>query len=200
MGRVLLIGSGNRDKTRELEALLAETDWTVKSLREFPAVDEPEEDRDTFEGNALLKARYYGQTFGVACVADDSGIVVDALDGAPGVYSARYAGHGCTYSDNNKKLLRELAGKPDRTARFVCCAAFYGQDEESFTEVGTCEGVVAPEPRGTHGFGYDPLFIPQGFSQTFGELKPERKHAISHRGKAFRAMARRLTEYSASST
>lgn len=192
MSRVLLIGSGNRDKTRELEALLAAATWEVKNLRDFPDVDEPEEDADTFEGNALLKARYYGDHFGVACVADDSGIVVDALDGAPGVYSARYAGEGCTYEANNAKLLGELADASDRTARFVCCAAFRDVNGEMFTETGVCEGAVALKPCGRNGFGYDPIFIPEGHCESFGELSPDIKHAISHRGKAFRALAQRL--------
>lgn len=195
MSKVLLIGSGNRDKARELETLLAGTGWEVKSLKDFPEVDEPEEDADTFEGNALLKARYYGERFHLPCVADDSGIVVDALDGAPGVYSARYAGEGCTYADNNAKLLRELNGKVSRAARFVCCAAFCDVNGETFTELGTCEGVIAPEPRGENGFGYDPIFIPDGYDQTFGELPPETKHDISHRGKAFRALAQRLRDW-----
>lgn len=194
MNNVLLIGSGNKDKSRELQALLDGSGWDVKSLKDFPDVDEPVEDQDSFEGNALLKAKYYGEHFGVACVADDSGLVVDALGDAPGVYSARYAGENCTYDDNNAKLLRELAGETDRAAHFVCCAAFYGIDGETFTETGTCDGTIASEPRGTNGFGYDPVFIPAGYDQTFGELPPQTKHAVSHRGKAFRALAQRLKQ------
>lgn len=197
MARVLLIGSGNRDKCRELQSLLEDSAWDVRSLGQFPETIEPVEDADTFEANAMLKARYYAAQFGVACVADDSGILVDALAGAPGVHSARYAGLNCSYDDNNRKLLRELAAIPTskRTARFVCCAAFHDPDGDSFTEMGTCEGIIAPAPRGSNGFGYDPVFVPEGFIQTFGELEPHQKHAISHRGKAFRAIARRLATY-----
>ncbi len=199
MSRVLLIGSGNRDKSRELRELLKDTGWVVKDLRDYPEIDEPIEDADTFEGNALLKARYYGDRFKVACVADDSGIQVDALNGAPGVYSARYAGEECSYDDNNEKMLRELTDVADdkRTARFVCCAAYYDPtDGESFTEFGTGEGRIASEQRGANGFGYDPLFIPKDHDRTFGELPPATKHAISHRGEAFGKMAQRLVALS----
>lgn len=186
--RVLLIGSGNRDKAAELASLLDGLPWVVRSLRDYEPVEEPEEDGATFAENALKKARYYGQRFGVACVADDSGLAVDALDGAPGVYSARYAGEDCTYADNNAKLLRALDGLPPakRTARFVCCAALLFEDETVRLETGTVEGRIADACRGDSGFGYDPLFIPEGHSQTFAEMAPADKHAISHRGRAFR--------------
>ena len=184
----LLIGSGNRDKAAELAHILEGLPWTIHSLRDYPEVEEPIEDGATFEENALKKARYYGQQFGVACVADDSGLVVDALDGAPGVYSARYAGEGCTYADNNAKLLNALRDTPEseRTARFVCCAALVLPDGRSHIELGTVEGRIAAEYRGANGFGYDPVFIPQGHDVTFGEMDPADKHAISHRGRAFR--------------
>ena len=196
MARVLLIGSGNRDKREELAHLLQGSDWEVKSLKDFEEVDEPEETEDTFEGNALLKARYYGGRFGVACVADDSGIEVDALDGAPGVYSARYAGEDCTYDDNNCKLLDAIRDVPDekRTARFVSCAAFVDTDGTEHVELGTVEGKLAHETSGENGFGYDPLFIPSGHDKTFGHFTREEKAAVSHRGKAFRAMCVYLRE------
>ncbi len=196
MTKTLLIGSGNPDKSKELQRLLANTDWHVKGLSDFPSVDEPEEDQDTFEGNGLLKARYYSEKFGLPCVADDSGIEVDALDGAPGVYSARYAGEECSYDDNNRKLLEALAELPDekRGARFVCCAAFVDPQGAMHVERGTVEGRIAHELRGTNGFGYDPLFIPQGCSETFAELEPDVKHSMSHRGRAFRAMCEYLSK------
>lgn len=196
MGKTLLIGSGNRDKAAELEGLLQGTAWEVKTLRDFPPVAEPEETETTFEGNALLKARYYGAAFKVACVADDSGIEVDALDGAPGVYSARYAGENCTYDDNNRKLLDALKDVPlaKRRARFVCCAAFVDEDGTEHIELGTVEGIVAPAARGSNGFGYDPVFIPSGFEQTFGELNPLVKSSVSHRGEAFSKMSAWLAE------
>lgn len=193
MSRPLLIGSNNLEKAAELRELLAGLPFEIKSLRDFPTVDEPDETEDTFEGNALLKARYFHNHFGVWTVADDSGLEVDALNGAPGVYSARYAGDNCTYDDNNRKLLNALAEVPreERTARFVCCAAFINGDI-SHTERGTVEGRIAFEGRGKNGFGYDPLFIPGGHSQTFGELTPDAKHALSHRGQAFLQMRRFL--------
>ncbi len=190
MSRVLLIGSGNKDKARELSAMLADLPWEVKGLGDFPVVEEPEETEDTFEGNALLKAKYYSEHFGVACVADDSGLAVDALDGAPGVYSARYAGEDCTYADNNEKLLDALAqvSWPERTARFLCCAAFCPLEGETHTVLGTVEGHIAVDSSGASGFGYDPVFVPEGHDQTFAEMRPEEKHAISHRGRAFTAL------------
>jgi XTP/dITP diphosphohydrolase len=196
VAKTLLIGSGNRDKAAELEGLLHGTAWVVKTLCDFPEVPEPEETETTFEGNALLKARYYGGKFGVACVADDSGIEVEALGGAPGVYSARYAGANCTYDDNNRKLLAALNDVPaaKRRARFVCCAAFVDCDGMEHIELGTVEGFVAPSPRGSNGFGYDPIFVPSGFEQTFGELNPLVKSSVSHRGEAFGKMSAWLAE------
>ena len=150
MRRVLLIGSNNKDKAHEIRALLGDTPWDVKSLADLTPVPEPEETEKTFEGNALLKARYYAGRFDVACVADDSGIEVDALDGAPGVYSARYAGEDCTYADNNRKLLAALEHVPEerRRTRFVCMAAFVDEEGGEHVEQGTVEGVIAPECRG----------------------------------------------------
>jgi XTP/dITP diphosphohydrolase len=191
MAEVLLIGSGNRDKARELATLLTGLPWDVRCLKDYPEVAEPEEDGSTFEENALKKARYYGAHFDVACVADDSGLSVDFLDGAPGVYSARYAGEGCSYADNNEKLLDALAGLPwhERTARFVCCAAFVPREGSAVHVVeGVVEGHIAVAPSGRRGFGYDPLFVPTGDERTFAEMAPEEKHAVSHRGRAFAAM------------
>jgi XTP/dITP diphosphohydrolase len=189
----LLIGSGNRDKAQELADLLAGLSWEVLSLADVEPVDEPEETGATFADNALLKARFYAERFGMACVADDSGLEVDHLDGAPGVYSARYAGDGCTYADNNRKLLAALEGVPSaqRTARFVCCAAFVADGIEH-TEHGTCEGRITEENRGGNGFGYDPIFIPTGHTRTFGEMTVPEKQALSHRGHAFRQIRRYL--------
>ncbi len=190
VARVLLIGSGNRDKALELRLLLAGTDWDVRSIADYAEVEEPVEDVDTFDGNAMLKAKYYGELFNVACVSDDSGIEVDALDGEPGVYSARYAGEVCTYADNNRKLLEALSGVEDgkRGARFVCCAAYLSEDGRSHTEFGEVRGKIIRESRGESGFGYDPVFIPEGSELTFGEMAPSEKKTLSHRGEAFRKM------------
>lgn len=194
MPETLLIGTGNAHKVSEIAELLKGLPWQVKSLKEFEPVPEPEEKGGTFEANALIKARYYSRCFGVPCLADDSGLCVDALDGAPGVYSARFAGPGCTDADNNAKLLRLLqtADWYERTARFVCCAAFAAPGREAFTTRGEIEGHIAVEPFGKHGFGYDPLFVPDGFEETFAELGPAQKNAISHRARAFAAMKARL--------
>ena len=187
--RPLLIGSGNRDKAAELAELLAGLPWEVKSLADFPTVPEPVEDGMTFEANALKKARYFCRRFNVPCVADDSGLQVDALDGAPGVFSARYAGEECTYADNNAKLLSALKDVPKekRTARFVCCAAYVDPQRRTQVEMGVVEGRIALENRGDNGFGYDPLFIPDDADgRTFAEMSTAEKQAISHRGRAFR--------------
>lgn len=197
MAEVLVIGSGNRDKARELAELLKGLPWEVKSLADFAPVAEPEETGATFEENALLKARYYSAALGgVACVADDSGLAVDALGGAPGIYSARYAGEGCTYADNNEKLLDALADFAwhERTARFVCCAAFHHPQGEEHTALGTVEGHISMEAFGENGFGYDPLFVPAGEDRTFGEMSAKEKHALSHRGRAFAQMRAWLAE------
>lgn len=190
MRNKLLIGSANTGKARELAALIAGLPWEVISLRDLPEVDAPEETGATFAENAVLKARYYGDRFDVACVSDDSGLVVDALGGAPGVLSARYAGEAADDRENNKKLLQALEGMPwhERAARFVCCAAFYQPGEEVHLEEGEVYGRIAAAAFGSGGFGYDPLFVPDGHEETFGEMSLEQKHAISHRGRAFRKM------------
>lgn len=190
MSDVLLLGTKNRHKVRELADLLDGVSWTVKGLDAFPDVPTPDEDGETFEENALFKARYYSNCHRVACVADDSGLVVDALGGAPGVLSALYAGKHGDDAANNAKLLGELADVPDerRTARFVCCAALALPSGAHHVVRGVVEGRVASVPRGAAGFGYDPLFVPDGYDQTFGELDHRVKQAISHRARAFQAL------------
>jgi len=197
VSRELVVASGNRDKAAEVAKLLADTSWRIRTLADYPPIEAPVEDGETFEENALLKARYYAAAVGAPCVADDSGLEVDALNGAPGVFSARYAGEGCSYADNNAKLLRELAahsGKASRQARFRCCAAYVDPDGTELVAEGAVEGHIAAEPRGANGFGYDPVFIPEGFDATFGELPPETKHAISHRGRALQQLRDLLAE------
>jgi len=186
----LLIGTGNPGKAAELEELLRGLPWSVKGLADFPPVAEPVEDGETFEANAVKKARYYSECFGVACVADDSGLEVGALDGAPGVISARYSGQDATPDKNNAKLLAALGGTQDseRGARFVCCIALARPGLDVHLETGMVEGRVAPTLRGPNGFGYDPLFIPEGHTRTFGEMTPAEKLTMSHRGRALRKL------------
>ncbi|GMW02317.1 MAG: non-canonical purine NTP pyrophosphatase [Candidatus Hydrogenedentota bacterium] len=190
----MVIATGNAGKYREIADLLEGTAHRIFSLKDFPSLEAPEETGTTFEENAVLKAEYYAKCLGVPCVADDSGLVVDALGGTPGVYSARYAGENATDAENNAKLLYSLRDVSDagRTARFVCCAAWVGHSGALITEIGLVEGHIAHVESGPNGFGYDPLFIPLGYRETFGVLDSSVKQTISHRASAFRALRVRL--------
>jgi XTP/dITP diphosphohydrolase len=184
-----VLASANSDKVAEIAAILG--DDVV--LRPRPA-DLPDvvEDADTLEGNARLKALAVGNAVGDAAVADDTGLEVDALDGAPGVYTARFAGEGATYADNVAKLLAELDGVPTgrRGARFRTVALAWFPDGTEVVAEGVVDGMISTEARGDGGFGYDPVFVPsEGDGRTFAEMTPEEKHAVSHRGRAFRALA-----------
>lgn len=183
----LLIATKNAGKIREIEELLANVPIRLRTLREFDKIVEPEETGATFAENAVLKAGYYAQKTGIAALADDSGLEVVALGGAPGVYSARYAGEKATDDERIARLLDELkaANNKNRQARFVCAMAIVNIDgvTECLTE-GVCKGQIADLPKGRNGFGYDPIFIPEGFSETFGELSQEIKQKISHRALA----------------
>lgn len=187
----VVVATGNQHKLREIQAILIGLDVELVSMRAFD-VEEPVEDGDTFEANALIKARACAHATGLPALADDSGLEVDALDGAPGVFSARYAGEPGDDRANNAKLVAALAGVPaaERTARFVCAAAIVLPDGREHVVRGTMEGHVVDEPRGSNGFGYDPHFVSvaAGDGRTNGELTPEEKDAISHRGAAFRAL------------
>jgi XTP/dITP diphosphohydrolase len=191
----LLIATGNAGKIRELSQLLAGASLRLRLLSEFDSVAEAEETGTTFAENATLKALYYSAHAGLLTLSDDSGLAVDALGGAPGVYSARYAGADATYAERMNRLLGELeaAGGTDRRARFVCVIAVADpSDGKVETFEGICEGRLAREPRGTGGFGYDPLFIPEGHERTFGELPEEVKHSLSHRARALAKAVRHL--------
>lgn len=181
----LLLSSGNRDKFRELSEKLSVIQGVeLLSPADFGISLDVAEDGATLEENSSLKAAAFFRLLGIPALADDTGLFVDALGGAPGVYSARYSGDGATYESNRKKLLKELSGIDDRGAEFrtvICIAA--GQDERLFFE-GKCRGRIINEERGSGGFGYDALFVPDGFEQTFAEMPPELKNSISHRGKA----------------
>ncbi|MCU1489078.1 MAG: non-canonical purine pyrophosphatase, RdgB/HAM1 family [Acidimicrobiaceae bacterium] len=191
----LVLASANPDKAEEIRQLLGEQLGESVELLERPA-DAPDvvEDGETLEDNARLKARALLQLTGTAAVADDSGLEVDALGGAPGVRSARYAGEGSTYGDNVAKLLAALAGEQHRSARFRTVALVAFPDGEELVAHGAVEGRIALEPHGAGGFGYDPVFVAlEGNGQTFGELDSADKHALSARGRAFRDLAEKLT-------
>jgi len=191
----LAIASKNPHKLRELGRICG--DWPVEWLTlqnhpgPWPDVDEP---HDTYLHNALEKARAVAEVLGVPAIADDSGIELDALDGGPGPRSARFAGEGASDADNLAKLIGLVAEvEPDaRTARYRCVAAIAWPDGRTMHAEGTCEGTLIGQPRGDRGFGYDPVFVPQGERRTMAELGDEEKDRISHRGRAFRALAELL--------
>lgn len=180
----LVIATRNIHKLEEIRAIFDFKSLEVLSAFDFPHIPDVIEDGDTLEANAEKKAVEIAQATGCWALADDSGLEVAALGGAPGVYSARYAGECCNYADNNDKLLRELAGQPDRTAQFRTVVALSDPDGGVQTVVGECPGVIIEELRGTNGFGYDPLFVPDGYSETFAELDADVKNRISHRARA----------------
>ena len=187
----LLIATHNLHKLQEIREILSLPGLELVSTRDIPGLPaDVDEDAGTFEGNALKKARVLGQASGLWTLADDSGLEVAALGNAPGVYSARYAGPACDYAANNAKLLAALRGKPDRSARFRCVIALRAPDGREWTVEGSCPGRIIEAPRGSSGFGYDPLFVPDGRTETFAELAGPVKNALSHRGNALRTAAR----------
>ena len=191
----IVLATKNKGKIKEMRELLAPMNIEVLSLADFSPVDDAEENGATFAENAMLKARYYFAHTGTPCLADDSGLEVDALGGRPGVYSARYSGEDATDAANNAKVLREMEGieKDKRTARFRCAMAFVGEGVELTTD-GTCEGALLTEERGQGGFGYDPIFYVPKFDRTLAEMSSEEKNSISHRGAAVRKMADLIAE------
>lgn len=193
MARVVL-ATNNPGKVAELRAILGGDSLKLISASDLGGLPDVEETADTFEENAIAKALEASRHTGLAAIADDSGLEVDALGGAPGVRSARYAGESQDDAANVARLLGELEGvtEAERTARFVCVAAYVDTDGRRLTARGTCEGRIGLEPRGTRGFGYDPVFVPDGYEQTMAELSAETKNSISHRGKAFRALREQL--------
>lgn len=187
----LLIATRNAHKLQEIRAIFSVPGLEIIGTEAWPEVPDPIEDGTTFEANAIIKAKVWASATGLWTLADDSGLEVKALGGAPGVNSARYAGtHGAT-ADNNAKLLRELAGVTDRAARFVCALALASPTGAIETLRGECPGIITTAPQGEGGFGYDPLFIPDGHDVTFGVLPAETKAQLSHRGHALRMAAER---------
>ena len=194
----LLIATSNAGKVREALPLLDGLPLRWRSLAEFPAIAEVEETGATFAENAALKATAYAAQTGLWTLADDSGLEVDALGGAPGIFSARYGGEGASDAERIARLLDELSrtGDSERRARFVCVIAIADPDARLVnTSTGTCEGSIALAPRGEGGFGYDPVFIPDGYQESFGELPPELKQRISHRARALEAVRSFLLDY-----
>ncbi|MDA8443377.1 MAG: XTP/dITP diphosphatase [Peptococcaceae bacterium] len=187
----ILLATTNQGKVQELVHLLSPAAFTIKSLADFPQIGEIEETGTTFRENALIKARAACQETGLLTLADDSGLEVDALNGQPGVHSARYAGEPKDDSRNNAKLLAALQEIPteSRGARFKSVIAIVTPQGEEFTAEGVCEGAIGLEPKGTGGFGYDPLFYVSAYAKTFAELNLAQKNTVSHRGKALRAAA-----------
>ena len=197
----LVLASANPDKAAEITAILGAAVAGLDLAPRPAAVPDVDETGTTLLENARLKAAAIAAATGEAAVADDTGLVVDALDGAPGVYSARFAGEDATYADNVAKLLKELDGVAldQRTARFETVALVRWPDGREVAATGEVEGVITTAPRGERGFGYDPIFEPlESDGRTFAELLPMEKHALSHRGRAFRALAAELAKLSAS--
>ena len=186
----LVLATTNRNKIREIRALLDGIDAELVTLDEWPHLAAPAETGRTFADNARQKAIYYAGATGAVVVAEDSGLEIDALGGAPGVESARYGGVDLTYPEKFSRIyqaLRECADS-NRSARFVCALAVAHGDEILFDARGTIEGEIAPQPRGSGGFGYDPIFFYPPYGRTLGEASAEEKSAVSHRGKAFRQL------------
>lgn len=179
---MIVFATNNRHKLREIREILGDT-VDVRGLDEIGCHEEIPETAETLEGNAEIKARFVAERFGCDCFADDTGLEVEALGGAPGVYSARYAGEGCVPADNVAKLLDAMAGRTDRRARFRTVIALLRDGRLTLFE-GIVNGAIATHPAGSDGFGYDPVFVPEGDTRTFAEMTHEEKNAISHRGRA----------------
>lgn len=187
----ILLASHNKGKVAEFQALFAPMDIEIVGA-DTVDLPEPEETEDTFEGNALLKARHACQFAGLPALADDSGLAVNALNGAPGVYSARYAGPTRDFNVAMERLWNEVGDNPDKSAQFVAVLALVMPDGQEITTRGEIQGNLIYPPRGTEGFGYDPIFIPQGETQTFAELGKAGKAKYSHRVRAFKALQAKL--------
>ncbi len=195
MMETIVLGSGNKHKIKELRATLAPLGIELKSSYDFSGLEEVVEDATTLKGNALKKARYFSRQTGLPALSDDTGLEVAALNGRPGVYSARYAGDSATSEDNIKKLLGELSGLDleERDAQFRTVIAMVSENG-THTFEGVCRGTILKERRGDKGFGYDPVFRPVGYDETFAELDADTKNKISHRGKAIEKLKHFLAQ------
>ena len=184
----LVIATRNQGKLNEISALLKDYPVDIKSLDDFGPIPEVEEDGATFEENAYKKSSFTARMLGFPALADDSGLVVTALDGSPGVHSARWAGENASDTDKCKKLLSELEGAADRRAAFECVISIAVPTGPALTYEGRCEGEITTRPAGENGFGYDPVFFYAPYNKTFAEISREKKSMVSHRGKALREM------------
>ena len=193
----LVLGTHNKHKGEEFKVLLGDLSVETLTLEQFPQVGEIVEDGETLEENARKKAKEVFRITHLSTLADDSGLEVHYLNDEPGVYSSRYAGPEATYPDNCKKLLSKLRGVPPRRrgARFRCVLYFIAPGNVRFSTEGVCNGVILESPRGTNGFGYDPIFLPRGWSKTLAEMTPQEKNLISHRAKAVEAIKPHLRSY-----
>ncbi|MCD4847704.1 MAG: RdgB/HAM1 family non-canonical purine NTP pyrophosphatase [Candidatus Aegiribacteria sp.] len=188
----LVLASGNHDKLRELRSLLEDLPFEVVSILEILPNWSVEETGTTLEENALLKARDVAERTGEASIADDTGLFVDVLGGAPGIYAARFCGSECTYEDNVQKLLRTMLCEINRKASFRTAAAFVSPSGEELCEIGEVQGVIMEEADGDGGFGYDPVFLPDELDSTFAQCSPEEKHRISHRARALKRLIEKM--------
>jgi XTP/dITP diphosphohydrolase len=183
----LLVATRNVDKLEEIKAIFTLPSLEYVTVADLPGLPEVVEDKESFEENAAKKAVTLAKASGLWAIADDSGLEVDALDGRPGIYSARYAGEPPDYLANNEKLLRELGERDDREARFRCAVALSDPVGQVRVLEEVCEGRIIKSSRGEHGFGYDPLFVPDGYEETFAEMDGSLKNSISHRARAFQS-------------
>lgn len=192
MKQIIVLATTNKGKTREMKEMLKDHPIEIKDLSDFGPIPEVIEDGETFDDNAYKKAAFTAKVLGYPALADDSGLCVDALDGAPGVYSARYAGENATDAENVDKLLKALENEDNRKAAFQCVISIAVPTGAALTYEGRCEGVLTREPAGDNGFGYDPLFFFPELGKTFAQLSMDEKARVSHRGKALQEVTREM--------
>ena len=188
----IIFATKNTGKLREVSHIFGDKDFELLSLNDFNNVEEIVEDGNSFEENAVKKAKFIFEKFKVPVIADDSGLVVEQLNYEPGIYSARYAGENATDEENNLKLINNIKNFPQpHKAKFICAAVYY-DGRKLLTAHGEIEGQIIHQPRGKNGFGYDPLFLPDGYNQTTAELSLDEKNKISHRSKAFKSLLKMI--------
>ncbi|MDR3048233.1 MAG: XTP/dITP diphosphatase [Elusimicrobiota bacterium] len=192
----LILSTGNKHKIEEIRDILKDLPIKITPISDFPQFPHTIEDGDTLAQNAVKKAKEAAAFFNKWAIADDTGLEVEALNGAPGVYSARYAGESCSYEDNNKKLLKELSGLPKekRKACFKCAIAMANPNGQIWTAEGRIDGIIGKSQSGANGFGYDPIFFVEEYNKSFAELSPQVKNQISHRAKALQKMKEKLKD------